>query len=199
MDDDLFDSLLGLEDQYYQEGYGLGIKDGTLAGLTEGRLFGLERGFEKYAAMGLLHGRSLVWAGRLPQPRAKANDDILSQASTIGLVSGDQQHDVLPVHGGGTLPALGTLNTGNARVEKHIRTLYALTETSSLSTVNDEASVSDFDDRLRRAQGKTKVIENSIGEASLNVQLDSSSRKGVRKEDVNSQNSEYDSNIEDGR
>ncbi|KAG7289765.1 hypothetical protein NEMBOFW57_006141 [Staphylotrichum longicolle] len=50
------------------------------------------------------------------------------------------------------------------RLGKHIRTLYALVETESLSTENTDEAVDDFDDRLRRAQGRAKVIERMGGE-----------------------------------
>jgi hypothetical protein len=50
------------------------------------------------------------------------------------------------------------------RLRKHISTLYALAETESLSTENNDDAVSDFDDRLRRAQGRAKVIERMVGE-----------------------------------
>jgi len=53
----------------------------------------------------------------------------------------------------------------NTRLEKHITALYALAETESLSTENTDEAVNDFDDRLKRAQGKAKVIERMVGEA----------------------------------
>ena len=169
MDDGPFDSLLRLEDQYYQEGYDLGVKDGSRAGLIEGRLFGLEKGFDKYAAMGILHGQAVVWAGRLPVPRpGEANDE--------GRQKPDH-HTTYPLRkttfesnrsirqreretGSVSLPSL----PDTTRLEKHIRTFYALVEPSSLSTENNEESVSDFDDRLKRAEGKVKIIEKMIGE-----------------------------------
>jgi hypothetical protein len=52
----------------------------------------------------------------------------------------------------------------NPRLGKHITTLYALVETESLSTENNDEAVDDFDDRLRRAQGRFKVIERMVGE-----------------------------------
>ena len=172
MKDDLFDSLLDLEDQYYQEGYALGVKDGTQAGLLEGRLFGLEKGFEKYAAMGILHGRSTLWAGMLPQSRpGKTSSGDVSQAAIAGNSQGRED-----------LPAPSALLSiqSNARLDKHIRMLYALTEPSSLSTENNEDSVSDFDDRLKRADGKIKVIETSLSESDSNKQLKSKASKNSR-------------------
>ncbi|KAH6840675.1 hypothetical protein B0I37DRAFT_418683 [Chaetomium sp. MPI-CAGE-AT-0009] len=53
---------------------------------------------------------------------------------------------------------------GKMEVEMHITTLYALAETESLSTENNDEAVDDFDDRLRRAQGRFKVIERMVGE-----------------------------------
>lgn len=168
MKDDLFDSLLDLEGQYYQEGYDLGVKDGTQAGLLEGRLFGLEKGFEKYLAMGRLHGRSVLWAGMLPQcRRGKSSNGDVSQVAIAGGTQKCPQHEILPA--ADTLPT----TQSNIRLEKHIRMLYALTEPSSLSKENNEDSVSDFDDRLKRADGKIKMIENLLGESDSNKQLKS--------------------------
>ncbi|KAK3710110.1 hypothetical protein LTR37_010541 [Vermiconidia calcicola] len=61
---DPLDSLLSLEDQYYTEGFNLGVADGSRAGRIEGRIFGLEKGFEKFAGMGRLGGRAAVWKAR---------------------------------------------------------------------------------------------------------------------------------------
>lgn len=172
-EDDLFDGLLELEDTFYHEGYDVGVADGKRAGLVEGRIFGLEKGFEKYASMGRLHGKAMIWAGRLPP--AHANDQHAHH---------DAHHakDAIATEGRGlrewrqkpsrssaanapyalVLPAL----VDNLRLEKHIRTLYALVEPSSLSTGNTEDAVSDFDDRLKRAEGKLKIIEKITGETS---------------------------------
>jgi len=60
----------------------------------------------------------------------------------------------------------------NSRLEKHIATLYALTEVESLSTENNEEAVSDFDDRFKRAVSKTKVIENIIKERTVDDNVD---------------------------
>ena len=168
MKDDLFDSLLDLEDQYYQEGYDVGVKDGTQAGLLEGRLFGLEKGFEKYLAMGRLHGRSVLWAGMLPRSRrGKSSNGDVSQLANAGGTQKCPQHNMLPAPD--NLPT----TQSNTRLERHIRILYALTEPSSLSKENNEDSVSDFDDRFKRADGKVKVIEKLLGESDSNKQLKS--------------------------
>ena len=62
---DPFDAVLGLEEEFFQKGYKLGLTDGERAGRIEGRAFGLEKGFEKYMAMGRLNGKAQVWAGKL--------------------------------------------------------------------------------------------------------------------------------------
>lgn len=163
--DDPFDSLLSLEDKFYKEGYDLGISDGNRAGLIEGRLFGLEKGFEKYATLGKSYGRAVIWTGRLP---------ILQDAP----VSGRRETSTLetsvkslPVQEGLQLEVEGLRERtrvpklpANVRLEKHIRILYALTEPESLSTDNDENSVSDLDDRFNRAEGKIKVIKKMTRE-----------------------------------
>ena len=172
MEEDPLDSLLGLEDQYYHEGYDLGVKDGTKAGLIEGRVFGLEKGFEKYAAMGALHGRSAVWAGRMfRHPREAAGSELSEDLAAVNHCRQKQhQHDdrcILSEERGSNSPASRTLCQvpSSARLEKHIRILYALTEPSSLSAKNNEESVSAFDDRLKRADGKMKIIEKLLDES----------------------------------
>lgn len=169
MNDDPFDDLFNLEDQYYQEGYDLGVKDGSRAGLIEGRLFGIEKGFEKYAAMGRLHGQAIVWASRMPSsPTDEAagqhahEQHVTKPASNTEIgKQGSSQTDIQAT----STSALPNL-PATTRLEKHVRTLYALVEPSSLSTQNDEMSVSLFDDRLKRAEAKVKIIEKMIGEVS---------------------------------
>lgn len=169
MESDPLDELFELEDTYYKEGYDLGMQDGNRAGQIEGRLFGLEKGFEKYAAMGRLHGRSVIWAERLSTPQADLERSSIYQDGETPLTttSTHQQHredgKVAPDRSSSLSPI-----PHNPRLVKHIRTLYALTEPASLSTDNTEDAVSDFDDRLKRAEGKVKIIEKSVGEAPLN-------------------------------
>lgn len=176
MKDDPFEGLLELENTFYREGYDVGVADGKRAGLVEGRVFGLEKGFEKYARMGRLNGKAVIWAGRLPPVHAtdqvcnnrkvqdhNAEDDIATAQKELPEVretrSRSQAENVAHAI---LVPALAD----NLRVEKHIRTLYALVEPSSLSTDNTEEAVSDFDDRLKRAEGKVKIIEKITGETS---------------------------------
>ncbi|KAL0262926.1 hypothetical protein SLS55_001900 [Diplodia seriata] len=144
---DPFDSVLSLEDSYYTEGHALGVADGSRAGRIEGRVFGLEKGFEKFVAMGALHGKAAVWASRLPPPQEQTPE----QTTTAGTNS---LPPLLPSSGG----------SGNPRLAKHITTLHALSEPASLSTQNDEDAVADFDDRFKRAQAKVKIVEKLVGE-----------------------------------
>lgn len=152
---DPFDDLLGLEDKFYDEGYQLGTAEGTKAGKIEGRVFGLEKGFEKFVEAGRLHGRSVVWAGRLPQ------GDTPDKPISVAKVQEGEALATASVPQGTSLPALA-----NPRLEKHIRVLYALSEPASLATDNTEDAVSDFDDRLKRAHAKIKIIERLVGEDS---------------------------------
>jgi hypothetical protein len=68
---DIFDSILDLEEQFYAEGYKLGVADGARTGRIEGRVFGLEKGFEKFLEAGRLHGRAIIWQD---QCRDNGND-----------------------------------------------------------------------------------------------------------------------------
>lgn len=149
---DAFDDLLNLEEQFYSEGYEQGVADGDRAGRIEGRAFGIEKGFEKFVEAGRLQGKSIVWANRLPQAQQQPQD-------AAGFVPPAPQvpeackRQVLPV-----------LSGGGARLEKNIVMLHALVEPDTLSTENSDEAVNDFDDRVKRAQGKARVIERHLGE-----------------------------------
>ena len=134
---DVFADVLNLEDQYYQEGYDLGVADGSKSGRIEGRLFGLQKGFEKFLEMGKLNGRAAVWEARLPS----------SSTSSSGQESR-------------SLPQL----SGNERLRKHVERLAALSDPNDLSTKNDEDDVSEFDDRLKDAKAKATLISRIVGE-----------------------------------
>ena len=175
MEADPFESLLGLEDQFYKEGYSLGLKDGTQAGLLEGRLFGIEKSFEKYSTMGILYGRSLVWAARLVEPEIRKDNDVIYQKFFAGNDGQSTHHEPnsKPIPPGQVEEIVSQRDSSphaprNTRLEKQVRILYALTEPSSLSTQNTEDSVAEFDDRLRRAHGKVKMIEMKLEESTMN-------------------------------
>lgn len=163
MEADPFDDLLGLEEQFYDEGHQLGVADGAKAGRIEGRVFGLEKGFEKFVESGRVHGRAAVWAGRLPKITGVTNEDLLSTASS-DLSTKQPNGSISEVATIAKLPAL----SDKSRIEKQIRVLYALMEPATLSTENSEEAVSDFDDRYKRAQGKIKIIEKVLGEEGYN-------------------------------
>lgn len=148
-DEDPFEGLLGLEDEFFQEGFHVGVEDGKRAGLVDGRLYGLEHGFEKYIAMGRLHGRARFWAGRASDGRGNVK----------------QPEGVQDEHTANVKETI-TMGLDRPRLRTHVRTLYALTEPESLATENSEGAVADFDDRLKRAEGKFKVIEKLTGERS---------------------------------
>lgn len=133
---DPFDTILGLEDQYYAEGHALGVTDGTQAGRSEGRLFGMQKGYEKFAALGTLAAQAAMWEAQIEDPT----------------------------------PANSLSSTSKDRLRKHIATLAALTEFETLNTTNTEEAVADFDDRLKRAESKAKVIASILGDQTSSQQ-----------------------------
>ncbi|KAI7272807.1 hypothetical protein KC345_g7057 [Hortaea werneckii] len=140
---DPFDSLLNLEDEYFTEGYSLGVSDGTRAGRIEGRIFGLEKGYEKALGMGRLGGKAQVWRTRLQVPTDHQNENQNSnQTASIKLLKGSE------------------------RLRKHVERLVELTEPESLETKNEEEAVNEFDERLAGAKAKTTLISKIVGESS---------------------------------
>ena len=180
MEDDPFDSVLDLEETYYQEGYDLGVADGSRAGRIEGRVFGIEKGFEKFAAMGMLYGRAAVWASRLPRKKEQGKDNEKKATITQDEVTSSSleasPNNLIPTSSEALVPAEdGVVASGlpplavNPRLERHIQTLFALVEPDTFSTENTEESVADFDDRLKRAGAKAKVIERIVGEGDVDA------------------------------
>ncbi|KAK5740427.1 hypothetical protein LTR17_004690 [Elasticomyces elasticus] len=136
---DPFATLLNLEDQYYTEGYNLGVTDGSLAGRIEGRLFGLEKGFSKFTEMGRMNGRAAVWKARLPPPKSQTQGD----DTVVNFVT--------PLSGG-------------ERLKKHITRLTELTDPDSLETKNTEDAVDEGEERLAGAKSKFTLIARIVGE-----------------------------------
>jgi hypothetical protein len=148
---DPFDEILGMEEQFYSDGYRQGIVDGTSSGRVEGRTFGLEKGFEKYTESARLYGKSLIWANRIQQAR--------------GFEESNSKHDSAPRNGTTCFPSQLPPLPNNQRLAKHLKMLHALSESASLSTENTEEAVNDFDDRLKRAQAKEKIISKMTGDS----------------------------------
>lgn len=199
MEQDPFDSILGLEDTYYREGYDLGVADGSKAGRVEGRVFGLEKGFEKFAAMGALHGKATVWASRLQSKKelGKSGTALMEENDTsINANGASDGHNGKVRSARHPFPGVPTV----LRLEKHVQTLYALAEPDSLSTQNTEDTVADFDDRFKRAQAKVKIVERLMGDGNLDsvLQKASSSSSDIKDRQLKiSRNDRADSNMED--
>jgi hypothetical protein len=154
-EEDPFSSLLTLEDTLYTTAYTLGATAGSNTGRIEGRIFGLEKGFDKFSALGSLHGRSVVWGSRALQvtptsPNARFTSSLLST-----------QHQE-PTKKDTLLPKLP--ENGKSRLLNNITLLHSLTDPETFSTLNTEDAVADFDDRVRRAGAKAKVIGRIVGE-----------------------------------
>lgn len=142
---DPLEDVLNLEDRFYQQGYQQGLQDGAQAGRVEGRCFGMQKGFDKFLESGCLASKAIVWANRLPRSK-----DGQHSVTVEGSTSADQRR---------TLPPLAS----NPRLDKNVKTLYALVEPGTLSTENTDEAVQDFDDRVKRAQGKARIIERMVG------------------------------------
>jgi len=133
--DEVFDSLLSLEETYYAEGYEEGLRDGEKVGLVEGCLFGFEKGFDKFLELGRLQGRVSVWKARIPLPDMESLQD--QSIST-------------------TQPII------NPRLIKQICQLESII--SSPPTANDADSVEEAEEIMRKGRAKMKIVHNLVGE-----------------------------------
>ncbi|UQC85611.1 short-chain dehydrogenase [Colletotrichum lupini] len=168
---DPFDDVLTLEDQFFSEGFRQGTEDGIQAGKIEGRSVGLAKGYEKFYESGRIHARAVIWANRLSLPQKNSSTATKkpssSSAAASASVSGSAEQAQLstepPSESQNKTCSLPPLPP-NARLEKNVTTAFALVEPDTLSKENSDDAVNDFDDRLKRAQGKVKIIERMTGE-----------------------------------
>ena len=156
----LLESLLDLEEEFYKEGYDLGAVDGAQAGYTEGSVFAVEKGFEKFVEIGRLYGKALVWTQRLADSKASKplgtnSDDILTD--TISRKDLDASLDPSVCAEMATLPP-------SARLAKNLDILLELVDSASLAMANTEEAVTDVDERLKGAVIKAKLIQRALGE-----------------------------------
>jgi len=146
------DSLLNLEDSFYEEGYAQGHRDGLRQSAFESRIFGVEQGFQKAIVMGRTHARARICSARLrQQQRAEP------QTSNAD-IGADPRNSVTKA-----LPALKV----NERLQRNIENLLMYTEPSTLSPANTDDDVADYDFRLRKALDIVKIIERTIGERDM--------------------------------
>lgn len=147
MDTDILDNILSLEEQFYKEGYDLGVIDGARAGYTEGSVFAVEKSFEKLLQLGRLYGRALVWNQRLTS--SGTSEDAGEDAITTDIVT-----SMPPLHQG-------------SRLARNIQTLLALVDPATLVLQNTEDAVSEIEERLKGAALKVKLIQRALGETSF--------------------------------
>lgn len=168
---DLLDGLLDVEEGLYQEGYDLGIADGLEAGYTEGSVFAVEKGFEKFLEMGRLYGKSLVWAQRLV-----SRDDSRGIADNANPPEDEEDgkgnaepHSLGP----SACDNMAPLAQISSRLAKNINSLVELVDPASLAVQNTEDAISDAEERYRGALVKAKLIQRVLGECEGSLDLDS--------------------------
>lgn len=157
MASNLLDSLLDLEEDFYKEGYDLGISDGAHAGYTEGTVFAVEKGFEKFVEMGRLYGKGLVWTQRLASLNASnaSKYPTLEDEVTLEPIACKEMLDLPP----------------SSRLTKNIDILLELVDPASLVMKNTEEAVTDVDERLKGATTKTKLIQRALGEGEDSLEI----------------------------
>lgn len=158
---DILDEVLSLEEQFYQEGYNLGVADGTRAGYTEGAVFAVEKSFEKLLQLGRLYGKALVWNQRLIN--SSIATDVSSCAEERETEMGKEKEKEEEKIDTGIVKSMPALHQGS-RLAKNIQTLLALVDPATLVLQNSEEAVSDVEERLKGALTKAKLIERVLGE-----------------------------------
>ncbi|KAK2462870.1 hypothetical protein APHAL10511_005068 [Amanita phalloides] len=75
MDDFDLESLLHVEQNFYDAGYRDGLSHGRVHGLIEGRTLGQEKGFEMWEELGFYQGFALMWEAIHKQVHPSRSDD----------------------------------------------------------------------------------------------------------------------------
>jgi hypothetical protein len=143
---DGLDDLMRMEAGFYDEGYKAGVDDGTQAGLIEGKLFGIQKGYEKALELGKLRGRAMVWSSRF------------SENPQIVYASSQNEHDMSSV--AASLPRF----ENSERLRKQVEALKQLVNADRLDASNSDDAVAAFDELMIKVRNKAKVISNITGE-----------------------------------
>lgn len=175
MEFDPLDSLLDLEEQFYKEGFDLGAADGAEAGYTEGSVFAVEKGFEKFVEMGRLYGKALVWAQRLAEYESREALEQLSVQTVTATVSDSLDPSICK--------KMSRLPAHSTRLKRNLQTLLELVDPASLDMHNTEEAVNDVDGRLKGATVKAKLIQRAMGESEETLGARSSVRDGQKPGD----------------
>jgi hypothetical protein len=155
MDTDILDNILSLEEEFYKEGYHLGVIDGARAGYTEGSVFAVEKSFEKLLQIGRLYGRALVWDQRLISSGVSVREEeVQPNKKEEDAINTDIVTSMPPLHQG-------------SRLAKNIHTLLALVDPATLVLQNTEEAVSEIEERLKGASLKVKLIQRALGESAF--------------------------------
>lgn len=164
MESNLLESLLDLEEEFYQEGYNLGASDGAKSGYAEGSVFAVEKGFEKFVELGRLYGKALVWAQRLadsdPSNGFSADQQLKNTSELSGSPTESEQSPSLAP----SICKEMLSFPSSSRLAKNIGILLELADPASLPMQNTEEAVNDVDERLKGAIVKAKLIQRVLGE-----------------------------------
>ena len=164
----LLESLLDLEEEFYQEGYDLGAADGAQAGYTEGSVFAVEKGFEKFLELGRLYGKALVWSQRLADSQLSGKAE--SDGQNNGALESDHKQEELSLLDPAICKEMSSFSS-SSRLAKNIEILLELVDPASLPMVNTEEAVNDVDERMKGAAVKVKLIQRALGEREDNSDI----------------------------
>lgn len=160
MNNNLLESLLDLEEDFYKEGFSLGAADGAEAGYTEGSVFAVEKGFEKFVELGKLYGKALVWAQRLADIKQNTHKTSSPNSELIvGIEEVGEESSLKPI----ACKSMAKFSH-SSRLAKNLDTLLELLDPASLPMQNTEEAVTDVDERLKGAVIKAKLIQRAFGE-----------------------------------
>jgi hypothetical protein len=91
---------------------------------------------------------------------------------------------------------------GNLRVKRHVDSLLELTDPAHSPAVNDEEAVDAFEERVKRARAKVKMVEKILGEEVEGEGLKGETESNGQEKDMGvnmarAQNANLERNIED--
>lgn len=126
------------------------MEAGKIAGIQEGADYGTQTGFQRYIALGILHGRCAVWRFYLDDidDRVKRQEEYL--------LSGDPTlADLMPEEVEEARKRVNKAGAALAGLEK-------LLDRDNLPMTNDDVDVAKFEQIIRKAKSKAKIVQNAL-------------------------------------
>ncbi|ODV85502.1 hypothetical protein CANARDRAFT_23035 [[Candida] arabinofermentans NRRL YB-2248] len=157
-----FDSVLNLEDQYYNEGFNEGQLEGSMKQFHEGKELGIQTGYQRLLIIGQLRTLVNYWIEKI---------DRLIESNTMGTESSSSDLSVSVVSVSVKKP-----KRDNHKVKKTLdglkMLLDSLYDNDKINLTNSDEDVQTYETILKKARAKVRSLSTVLGDEELYASIE---------------------------